>query len=396
MKSLDLSKIWTGEVNPDIISTISHELRTPLSIIREFISLVYDEVPGPINDRQRVCLESALRNCDRQATLINDILDASKSNSSRLLYNRRKTNIKLLIDEIVGDYSLKCEKKSQVLSLEYEESLPDVLCAPDQITQVLLNLLSNARRYTPEGGRITVEAHSNEEVIVVHVIDTGIGIGHDQLSRIYQNFFRIDSTQAEATRGSGLGLAITKDLIEQNGGEILIKSEPGKGSDFYFTIPIYNRRVEYEAALFDHARPIIASGKPLSLVLVRFRVSENIRSRDRDLKLRELSKGIKETLQNNIISSTDRVLSTNTEDIIAIVLETDRAGSKAAADRLIRALCDKYDYISSFASSQHSYTGNTCTWPELKRLIRAAERKLKSKDKVFMEVKDGRQQDSNS
>ncbi len=394
MSSLDLNKVRTGEVNPDIISTISHELRTPLSIIREFISLVYDEVPGPINDRQRVCLESALRNCDRQATLINNILDASKSDFNRLPYNRRRTNIKLLIDEIVGDYSLKFEKKSQLLSLEYEESLPDVLCAPDQITQVLLNLLSNARRYTPEGGRITIKAHSNQEYVTVHVIDEGIGIGQDQLSRIYEIFVRINSTQANATRGSGLGLAISKDLIEQNGGEIHVKSKPGEGSDFYVTIPVYNKRVQYEAALLDHARPIIASGKPLSLVLVRFRMSENIRSRDREVKLRELSEGIKETLQNNIISSTDRVLSTDTEDIIAIVLETDRAGSKAAADRLIRALCDKYDYISRFASSQHSYTSNTCTWPELKRLIRAAERKLKSKDKAFMEVHNGRQQDS--
>jgi hypothetical protein len=279
------------------------------------------------------------------------------------------------------------------LSLEYEESLPDVLCAPDQITRVLLNLLSNARRYTPEGGRITVEAHSNEEFVMVHVIDTGIGIGHDQLSRVYEKFVRIDSTQANATTGSGLGLAITKDLIEQNGGEILIKSKPGEGSDFYFTIPIYNKRVEYEAALLDLARSTIAGGKPLSLVLVRFRLAESVIKGDRDVDWRELSESIKDTLQNNIISSTDHVLSTDAEDVIAIVLETDGVGSKAAADRLIRVLRNKYDYLLRFACSQHSFVGNTCSWPEIKRLIRAAERKLKSKDKAFMEVQNGMQQE---
>ena len=389
MGGLDIKKARVEKTSPDILSTTTHELRTPLSIIREFVSIVYDEVPGPINDKQRGCLESALRNCDRLATLINDILDVSKIESHKLTLDRQKTDIRVLIEEIMRDYAPKCEKKSQILTLECAESLSDVLCSPQEISQVMLNLLSNARRYTPEGGRITIKIDSDHEYIAVHIVDTGIGISQDQLSMIYEKFVRVESIRSDTTRGAGLGLTISKALVELNGGEIHVKSELGKGSDFCVTIPVYNKRVEYEAALIDLAAPPIARGKRLSLALIRLESTAEFEGEDRDAKWEEISEDIKKTLKENIIRSTDNVLFTDRDDVIGIVLEADNEGAKAASERLIRVLNGKYNNILNFSAGRHTFMGNACTWPEIRRWIEAAERKLKIENKVSVEVQNG-------
>ena len=389
MSGLNTNKARIEKTNPDILSTTTHELRTPLSIIREFVSIVYDEVPGPINDKQRGCLESALRNCDRLATLINDILDVSKIESHRITVDRQKINIGSLISEVIRDYTPKCEKKSQILTLECPESLPEVLCSPQEISQVILNLLSNARRYTPEGGRIMIKVDSEDEYVVVHIIDTGIGISQDQLTMIYEKFVRVESIQSDTTKGAGLGLTISKGLVELNGGEIHVKSELGKGSEFCITIPIYNKRVEYEAGLIDLAGPPMARGKRLSLVLMGLELTAGTGGEDKDVKLEEISGDIKKTLKENIIRSTDDVLFTDRDDVIAVILEADSEGAKAASERLLRILHGKYANILNFSIGRHTFMGNACTWPEIRRWIEAAERKLGIENKVSVEVQNG-------
>jgi len=227
-----------NQLKSEFLARMSHELRTPLNAVIGFSELTLDEVPGPLNEEQRQCLEDILSGGRHLLHLVNEVLDISKIESGKaelhLTYLALTSVAKWLRKTIVP--ILRARK--QGLDVAIEEGLPHVYADESKLRQVLLNLVSNAAKFSPDGSEIRVEAVRKGNWCQVSVVDSGIGINEEDQKRIFEPFYRLDSPFAEGQEGTGLGLAVVKQIVEKHGGQVWVESEYGKGSTFRFTLPI--------------------------------------------------------------------------------------------------------------------------------------------------------------
>ena len=252
MSAKSCSKCWQGMkereevygLRSEFASMVSHELRTPLTAIKEGIDLVADGSTGFVNNDQRQFLDIAKRNVERLTRLVNDVLDFSKLTSRKLEMKTEVISFNKLIESVIGGFRPVVEKKG--ILLEHHTAATESLVLsidPDWISQVLLNFMNNAVKFTDKG-TITVFTSKNKEtnLIKIGVKDTGIGMTEENIAKLFQPFSQVYDKKERKTTGTGLGLAICKEIIEQLGGKISVESELGKGSIFYFTLPIKERR----------------------------------------------------------------------------------------------------------------------------------------------------------
>ena len=234
IETRELEKVL--KIKSDFISTVSHELRTPLAAIKESISIVLDGVTGDTTNGQSEFLNMAKRNVDRLGRLINDILDFQKLESGKMIFNIQKNDINELVKEVGNTMTTLANQKNLQFTLELEENLPKLSFDKDKVIQVLTNLVSNAIKFTNEGG-ITIKTDSKNSGVFVSVNDTGIGIKEEDLPKLFREFEQLDKGDERKTGGTGLGLAISKKMIEGHEGRIWATSEYGKGSAFTFFLP---------------------------------------------------------------------------------------------------------------------------------------------------------------
>lgn len=244
----ELAKV--DQMKTEFISMVSHELRTPLTSIKGYVDLVLDGEAGEVNEMQREFLDIVQSNTDRLVALINDLLDISRIESGRLQLNITVLPLDQLIREVITSLRTQMEQRGLSLKLDLPEELPQVRGDRDRVIQVLTNLLSNAYKFTPEGGRISVSAKVTNGRVQVNVADTGIGISPRDQRKLFTKFFRTESLMAREVGGTGLGLAIAKSIVEVHGGKIWCQSEVGKGSTFSFTLPAVasTKRLKVKAA----------------------------------------------------------------------------------------------------------------------------------------------------
>lgn len=217
------------------LSTMSHELRTPLNAVLGFSDLLADERYGPLNERQRRYVAHIHTGGKHLLSLINDILDLSKIDAGRMELALESLPIETTFGEVLSVMQPLADKKSQLLTKHSESGLV-VRADGTRFKQVLMNLLGNAIKFTPNGGRIEVASRLTGGQVRVEVRDSGPGIPPEQQKRIFEAFFRLRET-GKKTEGTGLGLAITHRLVELHGGELCLDSEVGQGSCFYFSLP---------------------------------------------------------------------------------------------------------------------------------------------------------------
>jgi signal transduction histidine kinase/DNA-binding response OmpR family regulator len=218
------------------LSTMSHELRTPLNAVLGFSDLLADESYGPLNDRQRRYVGHIHTGGKHLLTLISDILDLSKIEAGRMELTNESLRVEAIFSEVLNVMRPLADKKSQSLS---KNSEPGLIVRADSVRfkQVLMNLLGNAIKFTPKGGSIELGAHLTGGRVRVEVRDNGPGIPPAEQQRIFEAFYRLHES-GKKTEGTGLGLAITHRLVELHGGELTLDSELGKGSCFYFSLPV--------------------------------------------------------------------------------------------------------------------------------------------------------------
>jgi len=253
-----------------LVANVSHELRTPLTIISSFVSLVHDGIAGAVSDQQKDCLATVLRNCDRLANLIDDVLDLGLIESGREEFKRRRLNLPDLLRQCHHDFLPKFLLKHQQLNLEIpEEVFPDALGDTDKIAQVLTNLVGNANKFTPDNGEITVSLARDGENARIDVIDNGPGIAPDDQARLFEAFTQIDRPEGgSGSKGTGLGLIISKHIVNAHEGVLKVESEVGKGSRFFFTLPLYSEAKAFEAFAGDRLRFMQARNrKPIMILL---------------------------------------------------------------------------------------------------------------------------------
>jgi signal transduction histidine kinase len=231
------------ELKSQFVSVAAHELRNPLSSIIGYVEMLLDADLGPLTDKQREFLEIVQRGGQRLLDIANNLLDVTHIETGRVELVLRPTDLPALMEKVAVELGPQLEAKSHRLILRAIPGLPPALCDETRAAQIIGNLLSNASKYTPEGGLITLSvAYATEEgFLQLCVSDTGVGISAADQDRLFQRFFRAESAQLTGASGAGLGLHITRSLVELHGGRIWFETELNKGSTFCVTFPIADR-----------------------------------------------------------------------------------------------------------------------------------------------------------
>jgi signal transduction histidine kinase len=224
----------------EFVLTASHELRSPLTSVQGFAELLMLERDS-LTPKQVETVEIILDNCRHLVRLLNDLLDLARSDAGRLAVTPRPTEVAPLIDDAVRTMRAQTQSAGQTLSEQIEPGLPLVDVEADRIRQILVNLLTNAHEYSPEGASIEATARAIGAEVEIAVTDNGPGIPETQLEHIFERFTRGDAGLTQRVGGTGLGLAISKSLVELHGGTIAVESTPGVGSTFSFRLPVADR-----------------------------------------------------------------------------------------------------------------------------------------------------------
>ena len=230
----------------EFVSLAAHQLRTPLSAIKWTLRMVLDGDLGPITEEQRDFIEKTYNSNERMINLINDLLDVTRIEEGKYLYKPVLTDFEPICQFVINSYREEVERRK--LKIEFkkpEKKLPRVKVDVEKIRLAIQNLLENAIRYTKSGGEISVSLRDLKKEIEFSVRDTGVGIPKDQQARVFTKFFRAANVMRMETEGSGLGLFITKNIIEAHGGKIWFESEEGKGTTFYFSLPLREEFAEF-------------------------------------------------------------------------------------------------------------------------------------------------------
>jgi PAS domain S-box-containing protein len=218
----------------ELVSTVSHELRTPLTSMRGFVELLLEREFSPADQRKFLGIVDT--EIKRLGKLIDDFLDLQRLEAGKLDYHFESQSLRPLIEEAVRMFEHTSEQHSYALALPDGELTVSV--DADRLRQTLRNLISNATKYSPDGGTVTVGAEVREGRVRVSVRDQGIGMDEATQKKLFTRFYRADSTATRRIGGTGLGLALVKEIVEAHGGEVGVSSAPGKGSEFWFALPL--------------------------------------------------------------------------------------------------------------------------------------------------------------
>ena len=221
----------------DFFSSMSHELRTPLTSIKEGTGLLLDGVGGQTTDKQRKLLAILAEESNRLIGVVNSLLDLSKMDAGMMNYEFETVNLEPLIRRAVAEITPLVEAKKISLESAVEMALPAARMDPERILQVLRNLIGNAVKFTPNGGRVKIIAKPVNGKLQVSVTDSGPGVPAESLRLIFEKFSQGKHKGAHTRQGTGLGLAIAKSIIQSHGGEIWAESQLGRGSTFVFVLP---------------------------------------------------------------------------------------------------------------------------------------------------------------
>lgn len=216
------------------VANVSHEFKNPLAIIKESLAQVLEGLTGEINPQQKTVLETAKGNAERLIRLVTDLLDVSKIEAGKMKLKKEELNAGRLIDEIVKGNLPAINKKRLDLKKHIPKDALPVTADKDKLMEIITNLLTNAIKYTPSGGSISIELEKSKDGARFEISDTGPGIAKEDVDKLFDKFERI---KAEKQEGTGLGLSIAKDIVELHGGKIWVESKLGKGSKFIFTLP---------------------------------------------------------------------------------------------------------------------------------------------------------------
>lgn len=227
-----------SRMKSEFVSLVAHELRTPLTSVMGYVSLLVDGEGGRLTDEQLEFLHIVQSSADRLANLINDLLDLSRIEAGRLELKQSVVDIVPILQDVTKAIRLQIEAKKQDLTLDLVGPLPAILGDPERLAQIVTNFLTNAHKYTPPGGNITVRAWAEARYVCINVQDTGIGLAPDDQAQLFTRFFRAQNRATQEAGGVGLGLVIARSLVELHGGKISVTSTPGVGSTFSFTVPI--------------------------------------------------------------------------------------------------------------------------------------------------------------
>jgi len=221
----------------EFVANVSHELRTPLTNIRSYAETISDDRAIP-QETEEEFLRVIINESDRMTKIVQDLLELSRFDSGASELSIEEFSIEKSLRDVYAAIALDARKRDHVINLELEWKLPKVRGDRARIEQVLMNIMSNALKYTPDGGTIGIFSGTSYGNVWVRIEDTGVGIPKDDLVRVFDRFYRVDKARSRESGGTGLGLSIAKEIVTKHGGDITIKSTPGVGTAVTVTLPI--------------------------------------------------------------------------------------------------------------------------------------------------------------
>lgn len=225
-----------------LFSHVSHELRTPLTAVYQFLSIVLDGFAGALKPEQKEYLEIALRNVKQLQAMVGDLLEAARADSGKLAIHPQGASLNLLVHEVHNTFAANARHKGVELHEDLPGGLPLLYVDPRRLKQILGNLIDNALKFTPSGGKITVRAgvsEENGEFVHISVADTGCGVNSEEANKIFERLYQVADSEGNR-KGLGLGLHITRELVVRQGGRIWLESAPGEGAQFHLTLPFFS------------------------------------------------------------------------------------------------------------------------------------------------------------
>jgi signal transduction histidine kinase/CheY-like chemotaxis protein len=256
-----------NRLKSEFLANMSHELRTPLNAILGFGELLHDGVVPPDSPQHREFLSAILKSGRHLLQLINDVLDLAKVEAGKVEFRPETIDLRLVIDEVMGIVKAIAVAKNIRMSTSADPELDEgIFLDPARLKQILYNFISNALKFTPAGGAVSVHARVEDEAhLRLEVEDTGPGIAREDMDRLFIEFQQLDAGLAKQHAGTGLGLALTRRLVEAQGGSVGVRSTPGQGSMFYAVLP--RRSPSTSTAQPPHRLPAAPPGAPAVLVI---------------------------------------------------------------------------------------------------------------------------------
>lgn len=238
LKQQNFKLVHASRLKTELLSHITHELRTPLTAIKGHTSNILSGILGGLTAAQRERLEKIEKLSNKQAFMVNQLLEISQMASGKYKLKRELIALNQILDNVLDTIGPAAEEKKLTIENHFDSNLPQILGMPERLERVFLNLLSNAIKYTLEDGTIKITSLHKQDVLEITISDTGIGIPKTDLLKIFDEFYQVDNEINKKLPGTGLGLALVKHIIEAHKGKIWVKSTPGKGTTFTFTLPI--------------------------------------------------------------------------------------------------------------------------------------------------------------
>ena len=227
----------------EFLANMSHELRTPLNAIIGFSEIMGQEMFGELNNKQKEYVNDIANSGKHLLSLINDILDLSKVEAGRMELHQTTIDMNHIIPEAISIVNELAKNRNINIIYSTIENLKHLIADERKIKQIILNLISNAIKFTPENGSITIKTEDKEKYLEVSITDTGIGISPEDQKKLFQSFKQVGTDITRKAQGSGLGLALAKQFVELHGGRIWVRSEINKGTSFIFTIPFSTEHI---------------------------------------------------------------------------------------------------------------------------------------------------------
>lgn len=361
----------------EFVSTVSHELRTPLSSIKNVISNILAGVTGKIDGRLKDYIEMANEDTSRLSRLIENLLDLSKIEAGKMEFKKGPIDLADVIKSITPSLKDQADTKHISIITSISKGLPKAYADADKIEQVLVNLIGNAIKFTPEGGTITVGAKKPDDSLEVSVADTGMGISFDNLPKLFDRFQQFDRPSGGAgAKGTGLGLSISKGIVEAHNGKIWAESGLGKGTKFTFTLPLYTSETVLLEAIDNKIAEARKKYKEFSVCIVKLNNYSQVEEIFGENKAQEIFLKIFQSIKN-LLRDEDFANVKGKDEIVALAEVGGRDALKMEAR--LRGVIRKF--ISEAAQKiEIDFSCGHSTYPDdeksAKKLLENAETKL--------------------
>lgn len=350
---LETARIHEDRVNMkgEFLSHVSHELRSPLSVVHQFTTILLDGIDGPITKDQREHLEIMLRNVNHLKLMIDDLLDASRADTSKLAVRRSSVSIEEIIEQCVQSHAAVARERNVSLRIEIPADLPAVYADQSRISQVVTNLIDNAIKFSRSDTTVTIRAavcENDGTLVRVSVADQGSGIAPEDVERVFDRLYQAKNSERNGRQGLGLGLYICRELIALHGGRIWVDSKRMSGATFHFTLPIFTIETTVLPVVMHEGRLVH------SVALVRLELTQVGRRQSERDRLKTLNHTA-HLLERCIRPDTDALLPTQHQDdsdCLSILARTDAHGAEVLLSRVKEQLSRKADFTAAGLSSR--------------------------------------------